>query len=120
MHQLQNDAARCGIPTERWLSAGMASFSQSLMAAIWRFGLLAGDMFSEALLKTSGPRRAIPSDHKDAEAKTEQILDTMKRQPLFNTALRSGLDVGERAHRTELVNQKRESIKANEHGRCLL
>jgi hypothetical protein len=40
-----------------------------------------------------------------SKAATERLLDTMKRQPLFDTALRSGLDVGERAHRTDLVNR---------------
>lgn len=41
---------------------------------------------------------------KNAKAETERLLDTMKRHPLFDTALRSGLDVGDRAHRTDLVN----------------
>lgn len=37
-------------------------------------------------------------------AATERIMDAMKRQPLFDTALRAGLDVGERSRRTDLIN----------------
>ena len=39
-----------------------------------------------------------------AQAKTEQLLDTMRRDQLFNLAAQSGLDVKERAHPTDLVN----------------
>jgi hypothetical protein len=38
-------------------------------------------------------------------AAAERMMDSMKRQPLFDTALRSGLDVGERATRGDLVTQ---------------
>jgi hypothetical protein len=36
-------------------------------------------------------------------AATERLLDSMKRQPLFDTALRSGLDVGERSHTDQVL-----------------
>jgi hypothetical protein len=36
-------------------------------------------------------------------AASERLLDTMKRQPLYDTALRSGLDVGEKSHAGNLV-----------------
>lgn len=35
--------------------------------------------------------------------KTERLLDTMKRQPLFDTGLRSGLDVSERSHTDQIL-----------------
>ena len=41
---------------------------------------------------------------KGAPAKTEQLLDTMRKDALFNLASQSGLDVKERAHKTDLVN----------------
>lgn len=36
-------------------------------------------------------------------AATERLLDTMKRQPLFDTALRSGLDIGEGSHTDQIL-----------------
>jgi hypothetical protein len=39
-------------------------------------------------------------------AAAERMLDTMKRQPLFDTALRSGLDIGERSHLNESFTRK--------------
>jgi hypothetical protein len=39
-------------------------------------------------------------------AATERMLDSMKRQPLFDTALRSGLDVGERSGVNEAFTRK--------------
>jgi len=38
-----------------------------------------------------------------SKAASERAFDTMKRQPLYETALRSGLDVGERSHAGNLV-----------------
>jgi hypothetical protein len=40
-------------------------------------------------------------------AATERMLDSMKRQPLFDTALRSGLDIGERSELNEAFVMKR-------------
>ena len=44
--------------------------------------------------------------------KTERLIDTMKRQPRFDTALRSGLDVGDRAHRSDLVNPNKKGSQS--------
>jgi len=38
-------------------------------------------------------------------AATERLLDTMRRSPLFDTALRSGLDVSARAHAGNWINR---------------
>lgn len=40
-----------------------------------------------------------------SKAATERLLDTMRRQPLFDTALRSGLDVGAKSHAGNLINR---------------
>lgn len=42
-------------------------------------------------------------------AKTERLLDAMKRQPLFDTALRSGLDVSERSPTDQILLGKKGS-----------
>ena len=36
-------------------------------------------------------------------AATERLLDSMRRQPLFDTALRSGLDIGEGSHTDQIL-----------------
>jgi hypothetical protein len=38
-------------------------------------------------------------------AATERVLDVMKRNPLYTTALRSGLDVGEKSHPSGLITR---------------
>jgi hypothetical protein len=38
-----------------------------------------------------------------SSAATERLLDSMRRQPLFDTALRSGLDIGERSHTDQIL-----------------
>ena len=40
-----------------------------------------------------------------SKAATERLLDSMRRSPLFDTALRSGLDVGARSHAGNLINR---------------
>jgi hypothetical protein len=40
-----------------------------------------------------------------SKAATERLMDSMRRSPLFDTALRSGLDVGARSHAGNLINR---------------
>jgi hypothetical protein len=40
-----------------------------------------------------------------SKAHTGRVLDYMQRQPLFDTALRSGLDVGAKSHPSGLINR---------------
>jgi hypothetical protein len=40
-----------------------------------------------------------------SKAHTGRVLDYMQRQPLFDTALRSGLDVGPKSHPSGLINR---------------
>ena len=50
-------------------------------------------------------------------AATERLLDSMKRQPLFDTALRSGLDVSEGSHTDQILFPARaKAVRANEPG----
>jgi hypothetical protein len=50
-----------------------------------------------------------------SSAGTERLLDAMRRDPLYNMALRSGLDVGAKSHAGNLVNRP---VKGNQSTRA--
>jgi hypothetical protein len=82
--------------------AGDLVFQPSRWATLWRG------------LKNTWTKTGDPLGITSARAKveTEQVMNTMQKDPMFNMAINSGVDLAPKAHGSELVNKGSQSERA--------